>query len=194
MLAVVCDGVGSLSDGAFASGTAVRMLGDWFSGGELSAEGAGLLMRDAVLDINSRIIAEAEQNNFNTASTLSALLFLENKYYTVHTGDSRIYCYEIESRSLTLLTGDDVSQSGRLASYIGRADLSPQYSEGSASGRIFLVCSDGLYKRMDPDYMAEKMKSWGRRPSKKPLKVLPGYVKALGEHDNISFALIKIKE
>jgi serine/threonine protein phosphatase PrpC len=32
LLAVLCDGVGSMADGAFASIESVRLLNDWFSG------------------------------------------------------------------------------------------------------------------------------------------------------------------
>ena len=191
LLAVVCDGVGSLADGAYASGAAARMLGEWFDETE-TIERVGLRMRDAVLEINSIVMAEGRQKNLETASTLSALLMIGNDYYIVHVGDSRIYMYE--DGALSVLTADDVSESGRLTSYIGRKDgIFIQYYEGAAAGKTFLVCSDGLYKRMDTDLLTATLKNWGKKTLKEPIEVLPRYVIDRGEQDNISLALVKLE-
>ena len=190
VLAVVCDGVGSMADGAFASGTAVVMLSEWFSK-LAAAERAGLKMRDTVLEINSRIVSEAEKHDLNAASTLSALLLVENEFFIVHTGDSRVYSFG--DGALSTHTGDDVTESGKLVGYIGkRGEIFPQYSEGAATGKVFLVCSDGLYKRMDESFMAMKMKNWSKRSMKESLESLPQYVISRGEQDNITLAIVKI--
>jgi len=189
VLAVVCDGVGSLADGAFASGAAVVMLGQWFDELETTLR-IGLTIRDKVLDINSRIVEEARNSELNTASTLSALLLVESDYYIVHIGDSRIYSYDDEG--LRRHTGDDVSASGKLTGYIGKNDeIMLQYSEGTAVGKVFLICSDGLYKRMDEGLMALKMKNWNKRTKKEPVDSLPQYVIKQGEQDNITLALVR---
>jgi len=190
VLAVVCDGVGSLADGAYAAGKAAVMLGVWFS--KLAATGRiGLMMRDAVLEANSHIVVEAEKSNLDTASTLSAVLLIESDYYITHIGDSRIY--SAGDDGLLLHTSDDVTESGRLTGYIGKSeDILLQYSEGSAKGRTFLVCSDGLYNRMDESLLANKMNNWNKRNRNEPIKSLPQYVIKQGEKDNITLALIKI--
>jgi serine/threonine protein phosphatase PrpC len=191
LLAVVCDGVGSLSNGDFASGTAVRKLSEWFDG-VASTEHIGLRMRDTILEINAHVISEAKQRSIETASTLSALLLIERGYYIAHIGDSRIYCYENEA--LSVLTSDDVSAAGKLTAYFGRTDnIFLQYSEGAATGKTFLLCSDGLYKRMDMEFMIKKLKTWNRKSLKEPIESLPQYVIGHGEQDNISLALVKIE-
>jgi serine/threonine protein phosphatase PrpC len=191
MLAVVCDGVGSLTDGAFASGTAVRKLSEWFDTIS-STEHIGLRMRDVVLEINEHVISEAKQRNIETASTLSALLLIKSGYYIAHIGDSRIYC--LENETMTLLTNDDVSETGRLTAYIGRTDsIFPQYSEGTATGKTFLICSDGLYKRMDMDFVITKLKMLNKKKLKEALETLPRYVIERDEQDNITLALVKIE-
>jgi len=191
MLAVVCDGVGSLSDGAFASGTAVKMLSEWFS--ELTdMNRIGIILRDVILKINLYIVSEAKKNNMNTASTLSALLLIENNYYAVHIGDSRIYIYENDLFSI--LTNDDVSESGKLRGCIGQTEnIFLQYFEGAAENKTFLLCSDGLYKRMNIEFLTEKMKNFGKRYLKEYVNSLPKYVIECGEKDNITFALIKME-
>ena len=191
MLAVVCDGVGSLSDGGFASGAAVKKLGAWFDSVS-STENIGLRMRDVILEINAQIISEAQIMNMETASTLSALLMLEQNYYIAHIGDSRVFC--LENGLLSVLTIDDISATGKLTAYLGQTDkIFLQYSEGSASAKTFLVCSDGLYKRMDMDFMVSKLKSWNKKSLKEPIETLPQYVIGRGEQDNITLALVKIE-
>lgn len=191
LLAVVCDGVGSLAEGAFASGLAVKMIDDWF--GKVSkTERIGLILRDTVLNINTYIISEARHKNINTASTLSALLLVENFYYIVHVGDSRIY--SLEDGILSTHTNDDVSASGKLTACIGQTEETVlQYSEGSAGGKTFLVCSDGLYKRMDIDFMTYKMNVRSKRDVKRGVAALTQYVIKNGEQDNISLAIIRIE-
>ena len=189
ILAVVCDGVGSLADGYLASGMAARMLSDWFAGVS-TTEQIGLRMRDAVRAINSYIVSKAKQNDKETASTLSALLLIENNYYIVHIGDSRIY--SCEDGVLTTLTSDDVSETGKLTACIGRnEEIFLQYYEGSATGKTFFVCSDGLYKRMDVDFLTAKLKTWSRKSLNEPIETLPQFVIERGEQDNISLAIVK---
>jgi len=191
MLAVVCDGVGSLEGGGFASGTAVRLLNDWLDTVS-TTEHIGLRMRDSILDINKRIISDAKKQSIETASTISVLLLLEDNYFSVHAGDSRIYT--IENNSLSLLTSDDVSQDGKLTSCIGRTEnLFLQYTEGVATGKTFLLCSDGLYKRMDEGFMIAELQSWSKKTLDEPLKTLPQHVTERGEKDNISLSLVKIE-
>lgn len=192
LLAVVCDGVGSLADGAFASKTAVQMLSEWFNKTE-TIDHIGIAMRDIITEINLNIIEKAKKKNLNTASTLSALLLAESDYYTAHVGDSRIY--SCENGTLSILTCDDVTSTGKLTAYIGQAEkISLQYSAGNAAGKIFLICSDGLYKQMDTDFMLANMKTWSKYLSKEPIETLVQYVVERGEQDNISIALTKINK
>ena len=200
LLAVVCDGVGSMADGAFASAEAVRMLNDWFDRAD-NVDRAGLDMRDAVLRINSAIIRLAKGQGMDTATTLSALLLVDDLYYIAHVGDSRVYCYDNEgtvnvagAQALSILTNDDVSGSGKLTACIGLTeDVFPRCAEGKAGGKTFILCSDGLYKRMDTNFMLSVVSNWDRRSLKGAPEVLARFVMERGEPDNISVALVKIE-
>ena len=190
-LAVVCDGVGSLIDGEFASGTAAKSLSYWFSNIS-TANRIGLCMRDEILSINSHIVTQAAQMNLDTATTLTALLLVEDSYYIAHIGDSRIYCYN--NGNLSILTSDDISSSGKLTGYIGKThDVFLQYSEGSAVGKTFLICSDGLYNRMSTDILIEMIQSWNKRSSNEQVDFLSNYVIERGEADNISLAFVRLE-
>lgn len=190
MLGVVCDGVGSLADGGFASGIAVKMLSDWFNNVK-SIKRIGLALRDEVLSINSYIVEEAKKRSLDTASTLTALLLVESDYYITHIGDSRIYCYN--DGAFTILTSDDVTKSGKLTGYIGKYDIFLQYSEGTAIDKVFLICSDGLYNRISEHVLEKEINSWNKRSSKEPLERLAQHVIELGEKDNISLAFMRLE-
>lgn len=191
LIAVVCDGVGSLADGAFAAGEAARLLGEWFDGLD-DTNRIGLKMRDEILKINSIIAAEAMRNSIQTASTLSAVLLLSEQFFIVHVGDSRVYLYDNDSGCLSLLTNDDVSESGKLTMYIGQPNnMTLQYSEGSSAGKTILVCSDGIYKRMDTRFLSSNINADSANAAKNSVKVLTQYVIDRGEQDNITVALMK---
>ena len=188
LLAIVCDGVGSFDDGAFAAGTATSMLNKWYTDTK-GLDRIGLRMRDTVLEINSKIIAEARRLNMNTATTLTALLLIENTYYIVHVGDSRIYCYS--DGRLDRLTNDDVSVEGKLTACIGQSEnVVLQYFEGQASNKLFLLCTDGLYKRMNTGFMINKIRNLNKRVLNVTVEALINYVLEFGERDNISLALV----
>jgi serine/threonine protein phosphatase PrpC len=192
LLAVVCDGVGSLADGAFASKRAVQMLSEWFSKADTACR-IGLALRDAIITINGHVMKEAGKANIKAASTLSALLLINRYYYIVHIGDSRIYSCEDET--LSILTCDDISEEGKLTACIGQTEnIFLQYYEGKASGKTFLICSDGLYKRMDTDFLRSQLKDWDKCSAEEAIKNLTQYVIEQGEQDNISIALVKTED
>jgi len=186
-LAAVCDGVGSLESGAVASSLAIQTLVDWLN--QISTvEQIGFRLLETVYEINRRIVQESSENGIRTASTFSALLMAEGRYYTAHVGDSRIYCYS-ESR-LQQLTEDQVIN-GRLAGYLGRPEKLPVlYGEGEYAGKKFLLCSDGLYKKLD----SENLSKYCAKVDKKNIsRILDKLVQAAvnnGEMDNISAAFV----
>ena len=189
LLAVVCDGVGSTTDGAFASANTVRMLDEWFCALE-DVERIGVRLLDNVIKVNAHVAAAAKTNNLDSATTLSAIFLANGAYYIVHVGDSRIYSFD--NGFLEILTSDDVSETGKLTACIGRYDkISPHYGEGSIDGRIFLLCSDGVYKKVEAAFIASQMKMNNKREMKKAIKIITDYAILQGERDNISLALIK---
>ena len=190
ILAVVCDGVGSMVDGAYASMESVRLLNEWFLRME-GAEWAGLRLRDTILSINTIITAYAAGKGMKTATTLSALLLIGRQYYIVHAGDSRVY--SVESSGLLPLTIDDVTETGRLTSVIGRRH-NPEiyYREGVANNAAFLLCSDGLNKRVDDKTLFMNIDIGNRKTLRKSLSTLSSLAIQRGESDNISIALVKI--
>ncbi|GHU93285.1 serine/threonine protein phosphatase [Clostridia bacterium] len=189
LFAVVCDGVGSMKDGAFAASLAVEHMNDWFS--KLpDVERIGLRMRDEALRLNLRIIEEAREKVLNTAATFTAMLFTENRYYLVHIGDTRSYCFDRDG-TVTQLTVDDVSENGKLTGCIGRFE-NPVFlcTEGDAREKMFLLCSDGLYKKMESPPPLAEYNIKHRKDVTKTIQRLAAQAIERGEQDNISLALI----
>ena len=190
LLAVVCDGVGSMAYGAYASSESVRMLHEWYSG-LADTQRAGLRIRDEVLSINSRIIDAAINREFQTATTLSALLLIGRQYYIVHAGDSRVYAVGCDR--LLPMTIDHLTKSGDLSVAIGRRD-NPElyYAEGVADSDIFLLCSDGLHNRVAEDLIYRSINVRNKKALRKTLNELSSIAITQGERDNITIAIVKI--
>jgi serine/threonine protein phosphatase PrpC len=152
---------------------------------------AGIRLRDEVLDINATISEKSFARGLQTATTLSALLMICREYYIVHAGDSRIYA--IGSAGLVQLTIDTVNESGKLTSYIGKHDgLELHYAEGVTQSGVFLLCSDGLYKRMDDNSLYKGIDASNRKSLRKSLDMLTSSAIERGERDNISAAIVKL--
>lgn len=187
-LAVICDGVGSLEDGAYAAASTVRMLDNWFENLE-ETDQLGPRLRDYASNINLAVLTAAQKRQMKTACTLSCILLNDNQYHVIHVGDSRVYLYE--HKKLRQLTPDQVRE-GRIYSAVGhKKEMETFYMEGTChEEQKFLICSDGLYKRMQPEHLIEAMQKVTRWNMKKILNQLVEYVIDQGEQDNISAALL----
>ncbi len=187
-LAAVCDGVGSLADGALSAQWAVQMLYNWLENLE-DAEELGARLRDYVQTMNLAIRTKAQKQQAETACTLSCLLLWRQWYCLAHVGDSRIYLWE--QGALRQLTQDQARR-GRLTQAMGhREHVTVFFQQGEQRGeQRFLLCSDGLYKRMEPETLGACMARLNRRSLQKTLRQLTEHVISQGERDNISAALL----
>ena len=190
-LSLVCDGVGSMRDGAFAAANAVYCMDRWFTGLE-DTRRIGLKLKEATEEADRLISAESAAMKLRTASTFSALLIeaddVQARYYIVHVGDSRIFSYR--DGLLKQLTIDQ-SRDGKLISYLGQpGGATLFYEEGDAANSLFLLCSDGLYKRMDMNFLSEELARSKPASLKKTIMSLTNYVIQKGERDNISVIMI----
>lgn len=187
-LAAVCDGVGSLADGALSAQWAVQMLYNWLENLE-DAEELGARLRDYVQTMNLAIRTKAQKQQVETACTLSCLLLWRQWYCLAHVGDSRIYLWE--QGALRQLTQDQARR-GRLTQAMGhREHVTVFFQQGEQRGeQRFLLCSDGLYKRMEPETLGACMARLNRRSLQKALRQLTEHVISQGERDNISATLL----
>lgn len=185
-IAVICDGVGSMADGEFASAEAIRLTGEWLDG--LSdTRRIELKMLALIKEINEAVFASGKKG-LKTASTYSALLLCGSRYYIVHAGDSRVYRrMHGELRKMT----PDHSTGGKLTSYIGKSgDVDVFYDEGEYNGELFLLCSDGLYKKVSSAQIGQVIAGVNKKNIHGVLKELVQIAIEHGEQDNISAAIL----
>lgn len=89
----------------------------------------------------------------------------------------------------------DQSQGGKLTACLGYPGYQTlTYNEGPFSGQNFLLCSDGLYKRMNMDYLYEKLMECNQKNIQDTVKQLIQFVVERGETDNISVALVMCED
>ena len=158
-LAVVADGLGGMGNGDVASKLTVSTMWDVLSRGEITPE----RLEEAAQIANERIITE--RGDGKMCSTLAALWIGENKAYSCHSGDSRIY--QIRNNKIIFQSKDhSVSQMAVLMGKITPAEIRGHKdrnklvrslgASGEAKAEInaitvekgdaFVLCSDGFWE------------------------------------------------
>jgi len=222
ILAVICDGMGGLKKGELASATVVRGLSCWFE-----EELPKILLSDDVDNeiksswelfleqVNQKIKDYGKQFSNGMGTTVTAILFLNEKYYIIHVGDCRVYeltnhivqltkdqtlaAREAEKGNLTEEQIENDSRGNVLLQCIGASmQITPEFKMGEvAKNAVYLLCSDGfrhkinsqgIYQYFNPDGMVEQV------VMKDQCQKLTKLVMALGEHDNISVIVIRTFE
>ncbi len=179
VLAVLCDGMGGLKGGERASKTAVTMLMREFEKAGPESRFADFLCRQAVLmDTSVHALTTADGEPLNAGTTVvAAVASRDGQVEWMSVGDSRIYllhgdtltqltrdhnyrCYLEDSLSRGKITREHYEKEvrGRMAealtSYLGRGRLEQigrsQNSLKLEPGDQLLLCSDGLYKSLNP--------------------------------------------
>jgi len=175
---VVCDGMGGHEAGQIASELAAKTFIDVYLNHPSNEPETA--MRSAVAAANRFVgdVARTVPGRKGMGTTLSVLILLQDKAYTVHVGDSRIY--RLRSAGLQMLTEDHTwadeavrrglitSQEAETHPYrhvLTRAigtdgDVVPDVvCHDLALGDIFLLCSDGLVNHVSDaeigDYLAK---------------------------------------
>ena len=217
-LAVLCDGMGGLSNGELASSFVVNAFSRWFREEFSSMLKAGsdfpAIQKkwESLIKLQNRKIIDYGQKNGSMGTTLSALLLLNNGYLIAQVGDSRIYKLGTALRQLTKdqsfvwqevergrLTPEQARVHPRrneLLQSIGVSDpLEPVFTQGKTqAGEVFLLCSDGFYHELSDNELyglfAPIVMS-GESVMKNSLRDVTELVKRRGETDNISAVVIK---
>lgn len=218
LMAVVCDGMGGLTQGELASATVIRAFSSWFDQ-QLETELEHMDMRVIgekwsllLKELNVRIGEYGRSQGSSLGTTFSGLLIAGGQYLIVHVGDSRVYRLDT---GLTQLTADQTyvarevrcgrmtpeqakkdKRRNMLLQCVGASDkVEPEVLCGGAAGRAcYLLCSDGLRHELTPEELYEALapeKMRDRAGMEGALRTLIDRVKQRGERDNISAVLIK---
>ncbi len=209
VLLAVADGVGGLPEGETASAEAVRQLKEWWKGidwpSQPSTDEVFAGLAPAAQQMNQNILRMAREKGVKCGTTLTALLLQENSYRFFHVGDSRIY--QIEDRlfgGVTQLTGDHTQKMPKqvegaivtktyLTECLGyKAQFRYQQGQGNLkTGDLFLVCSDGAYKKQDENLLGKLVRKQKNRVDRACYEII-AQAKAKGETDNLTALVARV--
>lgn len=157
LFAVICDGMGGLEKGEVASKEVIGRLEKWFHEElpqmlyeGMKEERLWKKWKDIVVEENEKLGAFGRKHNVNLGTTVTALLVVEENYYVVHVGDSRIY--EL-SDTLYQITEDQTLAAKEIAA--GR--LAEEQAETDPRRSILLQCV-GASKIVEPVFYRGKIK------------------------------------
>ena len=219
LLGVVCDGMGGLAKGEVASAMLVKAFSRWFhqefprllySG--LEANTLRESWTNLILEQNQKISNYGLGCNVSLGTTLAALLLVDNIYYIINVGDSRVYYIKDGFHQMTLdqtyvqremdlgrMTQEEAKTHPRrnvLLQCVGASSvIEPDFYVGEYQrDSLFMMCSDGFRHVITPEEFHEKMKPELMVTEEKMKETAVYFTelnKGRGEDDNISVVLIR---
>ncbi|MBC8063425.1 MAG: serine/threonine-protein phosphatase [Chlorobia bacterium] len=207
---LVCDGMGGHAAGQIASELTAKTFIDVYlnhpsSDSTVAMSGAVAAANRYVLDV-----ARAVPSRRGMGTTLSALILLQDKAYTVQVGDSRVY--RLRAGELAMLTQDHtyVEESIRMGIMTPEEALTHQYkhvltravgTEDAVNpdveahdlepGDLYLLCSDGLLNHVPDEQIADVMRNYN--PSEIAWKLV-GMALLGGGSDNTTVMVVRVDE
>lgn len=217
--AVMCDGMGGLNNGEYASALVVNAFSNWFEnefpvivGKDVPMDKVTNRWREIVADQGQKVLEYGNVNGISLGTTLTALLIVNNKFASIHVGDSRLYkisdamhqitkdqtvaAYEIEQHRMTVAEAKNDRRSNILLQCVGASKvIEPQIITGAvAENDAFMLCSDGFRHQISSEEMYGVIAPpllTSEKIMKKSLVDLVELNKSRNEKDNITAILIK---
>ena len=193
-VAVVCDGVGSATQGAEAAKRTCRFLIHSLKNRPKSWS-MEKSIHHFIENINRVLYRESmdEYEREELVTTLALVVIEGDRLYGANVGDSRIYLQR--KQQFTQLSSDHAMEEEGMQNVLTAAigleeEVSPYYFENNLhAGDKILLCSDGLYAELNEDEIADTMKlgasSLVKKASKKNDDNLP---------DDTTAVMLEIKE
>ena len=177
VLAAVCDGVGGMQEGGYASRSTIQFLNNWFDytiSRNIRGKNQEQLMDylheeiEQCIQKQNRLLCEyAQDKGIHTGTTLTLLVIINQRYITAQIGDSRAYCINHELRQLTedqSLIAREI-RAGRLSQAAAKYDkrrnvilqcvgesekLQIEFGSGNVKGEdVFMLCTDGFVHELE---------------------------------------------
>ncbi len=165
-LLAVCDGIGGLKEGEYASGYVSMRIRGWFDEVCLKRidrhSGKRKIRKDCchmLYHCNRYLIRYGKQYGIELGTTMTMALLWKRKYLLFHVGDSRAYLLGKKCRRLTK---DDSATENVLCGCIGSFSWRGVFcGQGKLKRKErLLLCSDGFWRRLEEK---EILKSLGGR-------------------------------
>lgn len=217
-MAVICDGLGGLSQGEVASGNVVLAFDQWFKNAFLNStenwtkERIQEAWEEMVYSMNAKLQEYGKRQGIELGTTLTAALFLQDKYYVIHVGDCRLYEIASDIRQITkdhTLIEKELDK-GRISEEDARTDsrrnvllqcigvtknLQIDFQvEDISPGACYLLCSDGFRHVIEQEelyFCCNPEKCRTQEGMQQQLERLTEKNKQRGERDNISAILLQ---
>lgn len=219
VFAVVCDGMGGLQKGELASGHLIKAFRSWFlqdfpkvletdSFDEIKYQWNYIIQNE-----NKRIGNYGNTHQLKLGTTVTASLFIGQKVYIIHVGDSRLY--EVFDNNLYIHTEDQTVvardvRAGRLTPEQALTDprrsillqcvgasavVEPQYIEVALhQNATYFLCSDGFHHQISNQEIFQAFNPAALENEafiKNRAVALVECDKQRGETDNITVLVIK---
>lgn len=212
LLAVVADGMGGTDEGGEASRRVKVILERWFEDNIKDLHSQTKMknsLNKALKDINDEIYSYGKENLCSLGTTAAIIILKDKEYIVANIGDSRVYKFsskpiqitkdqtlaqrEIDAGNMTVEEAKLDKKSHTLTQCLGMSDdVEPDFFRGKyKDGDYFLLCSDGLYNRIEIEDIEEVIKQ-KKKNTKEKLTELVIMSKETGETDNITGILIEI--
>lgn len=224
-LFVICDGMGGLEKGEVASSELVHAFSEWFRkdlpgiwqrgrdgypAGALETEMRSLLERE-----NRKIADYGAKSGIYLGTTASAMLVIDDEYFLIHVGDSRIYEITDQVRQLTTdhslvaqeiamgrLTEQEAEQDSRrnvLLQCIGASEtIQPQFLSGKVKcNAVYMLCSDGFRHELTTEEIGDSLSADGLFSPEQitnNCRLMTQTVMNRGEEDNITVIAVRSYE
>lgn len=145
-LFVVCDGVGSTPRGGQVAQEVVSQLWDWFYA-LVSLEDVREKLMCKIRHLNEELFEKEQKEKLpRGATTLSLLLLVDQQFFIVHLGDSRIFA---RKEGAWLQLTEDHSIAGALTEVVPKDRIHPLCWGGAVEYTHFLLATDGFYRKLD---------------------------------------------
>ncbi len=198
-LLLVCDGIGGLPEGEFASSYVSMRIRNWFYDAYLEhirkRHSTGRIRRDVtgtLYDCNRYLQRYGERHGIKLGTTLTMAVFWERKYLLLHVGDSRAFLLGYGCRQLTR---DDSFSGNMLCKYIGSFPWKGVYCKTGVLRRRqrLLLCSDGFWRGVRGEELIQSFgggKKLSESQMEKRLCKLGQAGRERGEKDNQAAVII----
>lgn len=183
ILAVVCDGMGGMTNGGLASATAIQMIKDAFEQvkREKTVNIPNFLI-SGIRSIDKTVYEIPKENDRGSGTTMVAVIIEDNRLYWASVGDSRIYIWHdgkirqvskdhnymmrlqemVNQGLLSQEDADSNRQKEALISFLGIGDVSLMDVNTEPfemqDGDIVLLSSDGMTRVLPEEQIADILK------------------------------------
>ena len=194
-LFVIADGVGGLSAGERASSMTVERLTRYYYDGDGTVP-AEQRLAAAVQKTNTDVYKFLNDPGKPAATTLIAMVILQNQLIAVSVGDSQVFLIrndEIRQLNEVDVLKDGSKEDGALTKAIGyRESIEIETISGTVEPNdILILCSDGLTRYLDNDQLIRLSRLRDPRDS---VRRMINDANQKGGADNISVAVVHVGE